>query len=115
MCGRVQSLLRCPAHHRLDELDELEERERGVGGSRGDIARSNPFQRNFRKSMFRDGPAWSQWMERIHEYGIQVSRGWALIGSFAVLVNVMQQLEIQQLEIPGGKNGTQRGIEPRTF
>lgn len=56
---------------RLDELDELEERERGVGGSRGDIARSNPFQRNFRKSMFRDGPAWSQWMERIHEYGIQ--------------------------------------------
>ena len=52
---------------RLDEEDEMDESGKG--------ARNNPFRRDFRKSMFRDGPVFAQWMERVHEYGIQVSEG----------------------------------------
>ena len=32
----------------------------------------NPFKRDFRKSIFRDGAVVSHWMERVHEYGIEV-------------------------------------------
>ncbi len=33
----------------------------------------NPFSRDYRKSMFRDGNAYSQWMDRMYEGDIQVS------------------------------------------
>ena len=36
------------------------------------MSQSNPFKRDFRKSIFRDGTVFSQWMERVHEYGIEV-------------------------------------------
>ena len=36
------------------------------------MSQSNPFKRDFRKSIFRDGAVFSQWMERVHEYGIEV-------------------------------------------
>ena len=55
-------------HTNVPRLDEEDEFEEGGKGGRG----SNPFQRNFRKSMFRDGPVFSNWMERMHEYGIEV-------------------------------------------
>lgn len=35
--------------------------------------RPSPFQRDFRKSVFRDGSVYGAWMDRIQEYGIQES------------------------------------------
>lgn len=35
--------------------------------------RPSPFQRDFRKSVFRDGSVYCAWMDRIQEYGIQES------------------------------------------
>ena len=35
--------------------------------------RPSPFQRDFRKSVFRDGSVYSAWMDRIQEYGIDES------------------------------------------
>jgi hypothetical protein len=33
----------------------------------------NPFQRDFRKSVFRDGSVYSQWMQRMYDYNIEAS------------------------------------------
>ena len=38
----------------------------------------NPFKRDFRKSIFRDGAVFSNWMERVHEYGIEVGVAYIL-------------------------------------
>ena len=56
---------------RFDEEDELDIQGKGGMGGHG-ITRASPFQRDIRKSMFRDGAVFAQWMERVHEYGIQV-------------------------------------------
>ena len=70
MRGRTDSLERGRGFSLEDEFSRLDEEEEMFEEQKG-RGKPSPFRRDFRKSMFRDGPLYAQWMERIEEYGIQ--------------------------------------------
>ncbi|CAI8008999.1 Partitioning defective 3 homolog [Geodia barretti] len=49
-----------------DDDDDLDRKDH-----RASQTQLNPFKRDFRKSIFRDGAVFSNWMERVHEYGLE--------------------------------------------